>query len=69
MKSNNLSKNHLKNGYKKSFENMKLEIANEFGVDLGLDSSSHNCFKTSGEITKRLIEKGMNSVRGSYNNR
>ena len=45
-------------GAKKSVDNMKYEIANEFGVSLGANSTSRDNGKVGGEITKRLVENG-----------
>ena len=41
--------------------NMKYEIAKEFGVNLGANSSARANGSVGGEMTKRLIEKGRNS--------
>lgn len=43
-----------------SLDNMKYEIANEFGVNLGADASSRANGRVGGEITKRLVDKGKN---------
>ena len=43
-------------GSKKSVDNMKYEIANEFGVNLGADTSSRSNGRVGGEITKRLTK-------------
>ena len=42
----------------KSMDNMKYEIASEFGVHLGPDATSRANGKVGGEITKRLVNKG-----------
>ena len=42
---------------KQSMDNMKYEIANEFGVNLGPDASSRSNGRVGGEITKRLVQK------------
>lgn len=47
-------------GAKASVENMKYEIANEFGVNLGPDATSRQNGTVGGEITKRLVESGKN---------
>ena len=47
-------------GSSKSIEKMKYEIANEFGVNLGGNASSRDNGLVGGEITKRLVENGMN---------
>ena len=54
-----------------SVENMKYEIANEFGVSLGGDSSSKANGSVGGEITKRLVQRGImkNSSRSNKNNK
>ena len=49
---------------KNSLDSMKYEIAREFGVTLGPNATSKANGKVGGEITKRLVEKGMNK-RGS----
>ena len=46
---------------------MKYEIANEFGVNLGPDTTSRANGSVGGEITKRLVNLGLNQVNGSYN--
>ena len=43
-----------------SFDNMKYEIASEFGVRLGPDATSRANGRVGGEITKRLVDKGKN---------
>ncbi len=43
-----------------TMENMKYEIANEFGVSLGADSTARANGTVGGEMTKRLIDKGRN---------
>lgn len=45
---------------KSSMDNMKYEIASEFGVHLGPDATSRANGKVGGEITKRLVDKGKN---------
>lgn len=44
----------------KSMDNMKYEIASEFGVRLGPDATSRANGRVGGEITKRLVDKGRN---------
>ena len=48
-------------GAKKSVENMKYEIANEFGVNLGASASAQDNGRVGGEITKRLVQQAKNS--------
>lgn len=56
-------------GAKAAIERMKYEIANEFGVNLGPDSTSRANGSVGGEITKRLVRLGQNQISGSnYSN-
>lgn len=43
-----------------SIDNMKYEIASEFGVSLGADSTARANGTVGGEMTKRLVDKGKN---------
>ena len=52
-------------GSKNNIEKMKYEIANEFGVNLGANTTSRDNGLVGGEITKRLVEKSMNNSRTS----
>jgi len=52
-------------GAKQAIEQMKFEIANEFGVTLGPDATSRANGSVGGEITKRLVQKGEQSLGGS----
>lgn len=45
---------------KQVLENMKYEIAREFGVTLGPDTSARLNGSVGGEMTKRLVQIGMN---------
>ena len=70
MSSNNNNNNSMKMrvpGAKQAIEKMKYEIANEFGVNLGPDATSRANGTVGGEITRRLVQNGMNQVSGSYN--
>ena len=51
-------------GAKQAIEAMKYEIAREFGVTLGPDATSRANGSVGGEITKRLVERGMNQLSG-----
>ena len=65
----NNNKNSMKMrvpGAKQAIEKMKYEIANEFGVNLGPDATSRANGTVGGEITRRLVQNGMNQVSGSY---
>lgn len=54
-----------KTNSKQSIEQMKYEIANEFGVSLGADASSRSNGTVGGEMTKRLVKSGMNKMKGN----
>lgn len=56
-------------GAKQAIEQMKYEIASEFGVKLGADATSRANGSVGGEITRRLVQNGLNQVSGSYNNK
>ena len=56
-------------GAKQAIEKMKYEIANEFGVNLGADATSRANGSVGGEITRRLVQSGMNNISGSYQNK
>lgn len=45
-------------GSKQAIENLKYEIAREFGVELGADTSSRLNGSVGGEMTKRLVNLG-----------
>ena len=55
-------------GAKQAIENMKYEIASEFGVNLGPDATSRANGSVGGEITKRLVQSGLHNLSGSYSN-
>ena len=63
---NNKNNQFVVPGAKQAIEKMKYEIANEFGVNLGPDASSRANGTVGGEITRRLVQNGMNQVSGSY---
>lgn len=52
-------------GSKEAIDRMKYEIANEFGVNLGPDTTSRANGSVGGEITKRLVQLGQNQISGS----
>lgn len=56
-------------GAKQAIEQMKYEIANELGVNLGPDATSRANGSVGGEITRRLVQNGLNQVSGSYINK
>ena len=53
-------------GSKQAIESMKYEIAREFGVNLGPDATAGANGSVGGEITKRLVERGLSQFGGSY---
>lgn len=66
---NNSNNNSMKMrvpGAKQAIEKMKYEIANEFGVSLGADTTSRANGSVGGEITRRLVQSGMNNISGNY---
>lgn len=67
---NSSSKDALKMrvpGAKQAIDKMKYEIASEFGVNLGPDTTSRANGTVGGEITRRLVQNGLNHIGGSYN--
>lgn len=56
-------------GAKQAIDKMKYEIANEFGVTLGANATARANGSVGGEITRRLVQNGMNQVSGSYTNK
>ena len=61
----NSSKNKLVvPGAQNAIDQMKAEIAHEFGVTLGPDTSARQNGSVGGEITKRLVQMGQNQIAG-----
>ena len=66
MSQNNSSRNKLVvPGAQNAIDQMKYEIANEFGVNLGPDATSRENGSVGGEITKRLVEMGQKQMTSS----
>lgn len=63
--SNNTNSKMVVPGAKQAIERMKYEIANEFGVNLGPDTTARANGSVGGEITKRLVQLGENQLSGS----
>ena len=61
---NNNSNKLVVPGAKQAIDIMKYEIASEFGVNLGPDATSRANGSVGGEITKRLVERGMSQLGG-----
>ncbi|GAA0447783.1 MAG: small, acid-soluble spore protein, alpha/beta type [Bacillota bacterium] len=53
---NNSSNQLVVPGVQQALDQMKYEIAQEFGVTLGPDSTSRSNGSVGGEITKRLVQ-------------
>ena len=68
--SNNTNSKMVVPGAIQAIDKMKYEIANEFGVNLGPDTTSRANGSVGGEITKRLVRLGQNQISGSnYQNK
>lgn len=55
-------------GAEQALEQMKTEIAQEFGVQLGADTTSRANGSVGGEITKRLVSVAQQQLSGRNNN-
>lgn len=53
-------------GVQQALDQMKYEIAQEFGVQLGPDSTSRANGSVGGEITKRLVQMAEQQMSGQY---
>ncbi|WP_339251010.1 alpha/beta-type small acid-soluble spore protein [Sporosarcina sp. FSL W8-0480] len=51
-------------GVQQAIDQMKNEIAAEFGVNLGPDSTSRANGSVGGEITKRLVRQAQSQMQG-----
>lgn len=61
---NNNSNQILVSGAEQAIDQMKLEIAREFGVNLGADTTSRANGSVGGEITKRLVSMAQQQMSG-----
>ncbi|WP_034305711.1 small, acid-soluble spore protein, alpha/beta type [Peribacillus frigoritolerans] len=52
------------NGAEQALNQMKYEIASEFGVNLGADTTSRSNGSVGGEITKRLVQMSEQQLGG-----
>lgn len=52
-------------GAQAALDQMKYEIAREFGVELGADTSSRLNGSVGGEITKRLVAMAQQQISGN----
>jgi hypothetical protein len=64
MASNNNSNQLLVPGVEQALNQMKYEIAQEFGVNLGADTTSRANGSVGGEITKRLVSMAQSQLSG-----
>lgn len=53
-------------GVAQALEQMKTEIAQEFGVQLGADTTSRANGSVGGEITKRLVQQAQSQMGGQF---
>jgi hypothetical protein len=55
-------------GVQQALDQMKYEIAQEFGVQLGADATARANGSVGGEITKRLVAQAQSQMSGYQNN-
>jgi hypothetical protein len=60
----NNSNQLLVSGVERAIDQMKFEIAQEFGVNLGADQTSRANGSVGGEITKRLVQIAQQQMSG-----
>jgi small acid-soluble spore protein A (major alpha-type SASP) len=53
-------------GVEQALDQMKYEIATEFGVNLGADTTSRANGSVGGEITKRLVSMAQQQLSGGF---
>ncbi|WP_407268872.1 small, acid-soluble spore protein, alpha/beta type [Radiobacillus sp. PE A8.2] len=61
----NSSNQLLVPGVEQALDQMKYEIAQEFGVQLGADTTSRANGSVGGEITKRLVQMAEQQMGGT----
>ncbi|WP_025026624.1 alpha/beta-type small acid-soluble spore protein [Caldalkalibacillus mannanilyticus] len=66
MARNNNSNQLLVPGVQQALDQMKYEIASEFGVNLGPDTTSRANGSVGGEITKRLVQLAEQQLGGQF---
>lgn len=54
-------------GARQSLDQLKYEIAQEFGVQVGPDATSRANGSVGGEITKRLVTQAQQQLKGNPN--
>jgi hypothetical protein len=62
---NNTSNQLLVPGVQQALDQMKYEIATEFGVQLGPDTTARSNGSVGGEITKRLVQMAEQQLGGT----
>ena len=68
VKNNSGSRNELVvRGAENTIDQMKYEIAQEFGVQLGADTTARANGSVGGEITKRLVAMAEQQLGGGVN--
>ncbi|MCM3595419.1 alpha/beta-type small acid-soluble spore protein [Metabacillus idriensis] len=53
-------------GAQQAIDQMKYEIASEFGVNLGAETTSRANGSVGGEITKRLVSYAQSNMGGKF---
>lgn len=66
MANNSNSNQLLVAGVEQALDQMKTEIASEFGVNLGPDTTSRANGSVGGEITKRLVQMAEQQLGGTF---
>lgn len=66
MANNSSSNQLLVSGAQQALDQMKYEIASEFGVSLGADTTSRANGSVGGEITKRLVSMAESQLGGGF---
>ncbi|KPB04030.1 alpha/beta-type small acid-soluble spore protein [Bacillus sp. CHD6a] len=51
-------------GIEQALDQIKYEIAQEFGVSLGSDTAARSNGSVGGEITKRLVAQAQSQIKG-----
>jgi len=64
MSRNNNSNQLIVQGVQSALDQMKYEIAQEFGVQLGADATARSNGSVGGEITKRLVAMAEQQLGG-----
>ncbi|MDE5416113.1 MULTISPECIES: alpha/beta-type small acid-soluble spore protein [Alkalihalobacterium] len=64
MANNNSSNQLVAPNAQQAIDQMKMEIAQEFGVQLGADTTARSNGSVGGEITKRLVQMAEQQLGG-----